>query len=426
MLLNVKKFVILFVTTAILFYALIDKALLPNVTIPVNDAIIISLFVVVSTLCIRVLGMLESKKLEEKIVQQHLQMQAIINATPLVIYLKDANGNILLSNKKHAGLFGLEPEKLVGTSSYSMYKYPEPFIQEDKDILKNKTCMVAEKQVQLSNGTCKWIRAVKGPVLDLENNLQGIVVVLQNIDNEKEIEERKNTFVATLTHDLKTPTISQIRALDLLLGNSFGELNTEQKEIVSEIKHSCQYMNDLIFTILDTYLYDNGQTKIHLDSFNILELLNEAVNEISNLLEDKSQKISIKHNMNSDLVIADRFQIKRVIVNLIANAMSYGFRDSTIEIIIEENDSEISLYIKNKARYIPQEKLSDIFEKFKTADNAKFRKTGTGLGLYLSKQIVDAHKGKVFAQSTIDETCTFGFSLPKIRKEDVIEEQIFV
>ena len=81
------------------------------------------------------------------------------------------------------------------------------------------------------------------------------------------MEERKNTFIATLTHDLKTPTIAQIRALDLLLGEAFGPLVDEQKEMLEQIKSSCKYMYDLIFTILDTYLYDNGLTKINAEKF---------------------------------------------------------------------------------------------------------------------------------------------------------------
>lgn len=413
--LNFKKTIILAVTTAILFYALIDEAILPNVTIPVKDAIIISIFVVISSSCIRFLGMLENKQLESKILQQHAQMQAIINATPLIMYLKDKQGNILLSNKKHAELFDSTPEEIVGTSSYNLYKKnADIFFQEDIDIIKDKTCMVAEKQVELCNGTTGWLRAIKGPVVDTENKITGIVVVLQKIDNEKEIEERKNTFIATLTHDLKTPTIAQIKALDLLLGGSFGELNEEQKDIIFQIKHSCSYMNDLIFTILDTYLYDNGQTKIVFDSFNMPELIQETIGELSHLNKEKNQNIILKCNIKSANIVADRFQIKRVIVNFISNAISYGFKNSDIEVILDETSSEIIFNVKNKARYIPQERLADMYEKFKTTKNAKFRKTGTGLGLYLSKQIIDAHKGKVFAQSTIDETCTFGFSIPKI------------
>ena len=79
--------------------------------------------------------------------------------------------------------------------------------------------------------------------------------------------------------------------------------------------------------------------------------------------------------------------------------------------------------IKNKANYIPEEKLIDIYEKFKTAQNAKFRKTSTGLGLYLSKQIIDAHKGSVYVSSNKNETCTFGFSIPRSTENITVENK---
>ncbi len=176
-------------------------------------------------------------------------------------------------------------------------------------------------------------------------------------------------------------------------------------------------MNNLIFTILDTYLYDSGQTKICLNSFNISDLINETIQDLSYLIQEKNQNIIIKNNMKSNEIVADRFQLKRVFVNLIANAVNYGFKESSIEIILDETDTETTLKVQNKGKYIPQEKLEEMYEKFKKTENAKFRETSTGLGLYLSKQIIDAHNGKVFAQSSEDDICVFGFSLPKIISE---------
>ena len=226
-----------------------------------------------------------------------------------------------------------------------------------------------------------------------------------------------------MTHDLKTPTIAQIRALDLLLKNSFGALNEAQKETVTQIKNSCNYMYKLIYTILDTYLYDNGQTSMKYEEFNIIDLINETINEISNLAVEREQHITINSKLSGDNITADRFQLKRVITNMLSNAINYGFKNTDIEIITEDDSKNIKVSIKNKANYIPEEKLIDIYEKFKTAQNAKFRKTSTGLGLYLSKQIIDAHKGSVYVSSNKNETCTFGFSIPRTTENITVENK---
>lgn len=414
---NKNKTIILLVTVSILFYTLTNESILANVTIPVKDAIVISMFIVISSLCMRFMSLLERKKLEDKILLQHAQMQTIINSTPLIMYLKDKDGNILLSNNNYSTLLGVIPDKIVGKNSYSLYKDASPQMEEDLEIIKTKKSMIVERKVELVNGETEWVRAIKAPVVDSENEVTGIAVIFQNIDNEKEIEERKDTFIATLTHDLKTPTLAQIRALDLLLNSAFGELNNEQKGIVSQIKQSCKYMNSLIFTILDTYLYDNGQTKICSNTFNITELIDETLHELSNLIQERKQNVTVKYDIKSNKIVADRFQLKRVLVNLITNAINYGFKESTIEIILDETETETTLKVQNKGQYIPQEKLTEMYEKFKKTENAKFRKTSTGLGLYLSKQIIDAHNGKVFAQSSEDDICVFGFTLPKIISE---------
>ncbi len=106
--------------------------------------------------------------------------------------------------------------------------------------------------------------------------------------------------------------------------------------------------------------------------------------------------------------------MKRVIINLLSNAIIYGNKESNIELILNEDENNIILNVKNKSGYIPDDKILDLYEKFKRKDNIKFHKSGSGLGLYLSKQIIMGHNGDIFAKSDKEEqSCTFGFSLPK-------------
>jgi two-component system NarL family sensor kinase len=215
-----------------------------------------------------------------------------------------------------------------------------------------------------------------------------------------------------MTHDLKTPTIAQIRALELLAKNTFGELNKQQLEIVNQIMNSCKYMYDLIFSILDTYLYDNGQTKINYEKFDIAELVSLTINEILYLSKEKEQNILISNQCTSNEIVADKFQIKRVIINLLSNAITYGDRQSDILLKLGNSGKDLILSVENKGAYIPEDKISEMFLKYKSKENAKFRKTGTGLGLYLAKQIINAHNGHIYASSTKDCICTVGFSIP--------------
>lgn len=256
-----KKAIILVLMDIAIFYMLISPRILPTVLLSVRDACIITAIIAIVTLFMRYLSKVEMANLEKKLERQHSQLTAIINNSPFIVFLKSVDGKIILANEVLANLFSASREQLVGRNSYEFVSNPENCMEEDKHLLATKEIITCERYESLINGRGHWFRIVKVPVLDENDDISSIVVIFRIIDDVKELEERKNTFIATLTHDLKTPTIAQIRALDLLLGEAFGSLVDEQKEMLEQIKSSCKYMYDLIFTILDTYLYDNGLTK---------------------------------------------------------------------------------------------------------------------------------------------------------------------
>ena len=417
--LNYKKIAILSFTILFLYFALTTGVILPEIKISSFYASLIVMFVAFNILAIFIIVFYEKKKLERNIFNHYSQMRTIIESAPFMIYLKDLDGKILLTNKRFADSINIKNDVLIGKDSYKLYKDPECYIKEDKKIIQDKKCIYAERIVETINSNLGWCKIVKAPVFDERNKINSIVVIFHNIDAEKELEDKKNTFFATLTHDLKTPTIAQIKAIDLMLKHSFGSLNKEQEDILIQIKNSCNYMYNLIFTVLDSYSYDNGQTKIQYSNFNIKELINETVSEIEDLLKEKNQNIILKSNLTTDEIVADRFQIKRVLINFISNAIKYGFKNSDIEVLLDEDCKNIKVCIKNQANTIPEIQIKNIYEKFQIGSDNQSRKTGTGLGLYLSKQIITAHKGRVYAQSS-DCVCTFGFSIPKsINKSEV-------
>lgn len=410
---KIQKTAIIFFTVIILFYILLSPEFLPNVILSLNDALLIVVFVAISGLTFGYVSDYETQKLEQKIIMQHKQMQSILNNSPTIMFLKDLKGHVLMGNNSLAELLQVKSTELVGLDVYNYFVIPETSKVEDNTAINTKEIVKFERIVSFTSGHSGWYRGIKSPVLDSKGNVFSIVVIMQNIDSELETEERKNTFVATIAHDLKTPTLAQIRALDLLLDNTFGILTDEQKEIITQTKNSCKYMSDLIFTILDTYLFDNGQIKINYKQFSMPELVIETVSEISNLLIEKGQKLEVNSNGENLLVEADRFQIKRVLINFLANAISNGNKDSKIEVEITVKDANLYLSVKNKAKYLSKEFLSQLYQKFKTKSVSKSTKHGMGLGLYLSKQIIDAHNGRVHADSTPDGTCIFSFSLPQ-------------
>lgn len=353
--------------------------------------------------------------LKEKILIQNAQLNSILDHIPFLIYLKDTEGRFITGNKHLEEAVGRKKEDIIGLQPQDLYldEYAEEIKEEDARVIKEKQSITMEKQIEYLSHKREWYRIIKSPIFDCNNEVIGIIVLVKNIEDEKEIESQKETLVATLTHDLKTPTTAQTNAMKLLLNESMGPLNEDQKEMVQLALNSNIYMSHMISTILATFKAENGESTLKYEEFDFIELVNSTCKEVSNLAMTKNQNLILKTEMKNSIIFADKLQIKRAVMNLISNAITYGFDNTDIEIKIEDTDEKAVCNVINHARFIPPDKINEIFAKFQTSPGAKFNKASTGLGLFLSKQIITAHKGEIHAGSTQDEICTFGFSIPK-------------
>ncbi len=240
---------------------------------------------------------------------------------------------------------------------------------------------------------------------------------LLNIFDIDKASEQKDAFVATLCHDLKTPTISQIAGLQILLDGTFGTLNSEQKSLVSGILDSCKYMKSLVFTILETYKVNAGALNLVYENFDITELVLQCREEVQSLAKEAMLDIQICTNdMKTGIIYADKIQIKRVIMNLIANALNYADKNTLININLANDKGFFRFYIENSGSPIPDKVLKQLFKKY-TSFSTKYAKIGIGLGLYLSKRIINAHNGSIKAESLDDMKNVFSFYIPSLKTE---------
>ncbi len=235
----------------------------------------------------------------------------------------------------------------------------------------------------------------------------------KNLRFVREIENNQQAFVATVVHDLKTPTNAQINSLNLLKNEAFGKLNSEQQEIISLTQESCKYMSNLIGTIMETYRNDLGKIPLNKSEFDIIKLIRAICEETKVLAAKKNQILNFDYTGLPISIYADRLQIMRVIQNLLSNAITYGFCDTEIVVSIENSHNNLSFYVQNQSNEIPSGELATVFDKFKKTKYANINSSGTGLGLYLAKQIIESHNGKMFAESNKDGICCFGFCIPQ-------------
>ena len=237
----------------------------------------------------------------------------------------------------------------------------------------------------------------------------------ENIMREKE----RDTYFATLIHDIKTPAFAQIRTIKMLLDGSFGALNSEQQQILNDVLNSEKYMTDIVSNILTAYKCDCAELKLNKQIFDISDTVNTVYESVKYLAEERNQILQINYKCSCLSAYGDKLQLTRVITNLISNAIRYGHKNSTIVVDLINLDGNVSFSVKNNGKPIGKDKLNCIFDKF-TGGMTHYNSASTGLGLYLSKKIIQMHGGKIYAKSNngINE---FGFTIntQKFLKEKI-------
>ncbi len=224
-----------------------------------------------------------------------------------------------------------------------------------------------------------------------------------------EIAKKENSnIIATITHDLKTPAIAQIRAIELLLKGHFGEINENQRNYLNEILYSCQNMLDMLVNMLWLYKFDNRVIAINFNNFCVNELVNEIFRENKLILTAKNHIFKQNYKTAKIFITADKMHIKRIISNLIMNAVNHSKENTTIRLESYIKDNKFYFKVKNYGNFLSEDLLKCIMNRTKVFTQ-KSDGLSTGLGLYLSNSLLELNGGELFYSSEADGINTFGF-----------------
>ena len=256
------------------------------------------------------------------------------------------------------------------------------------------------------------------PILtEIPSSEPNYVAIVRDLTAQKETERLREDFIATLTHDLRTPLQAAIQTLSFFIDRTLGDLNDKQEKYLETMKTSNQDMLGLVNSLLEVYKMESQGIRLIQSDVDVKEIVKACLNEVKSLLEKKNLSLEADITQNKLEAYADRKEIRRVLANFIGNAINYTPVNGKITVNALTSESNITVTVSDTGRGIPQADLEKLFQRF-SQGTSKQRSTGTGLGLYLSRQIIEAHKGKVWATSEINKGSTFGFSIPTKQIED--------
>ena len=358
-----------------------------------------------------------SKNLENKVQQRteelsksNLKLSAVISGCADGIALLNEDFTITSINQAGSNLFGQNVETLVLTNLFDLAFCEKKRFSKSEFEKKQSVFLRNYNIINYKNDTKIPVEISIAQIQNENENEKSYIAVIRDVTYQKETERLRDDFIATLTHDLRTPLLATISGLDFILNKSLGDITKEQGDLFSAMKKSSEDMLGLVNALLEVYKYEAGKTYLCKTKFDILKLTNECTKELLPL----AQKYDIKINTNCKekelFVNADKNEIRRVITNLIGNAIKHSQESSKIEIDINKNDKDLKFDVTDDGIGLSKDDCDKLFNRFSQGTNQK-RSSSTGLGLYLSRQIIEAHNGKIYVNSKLNEGSRFTFEL---------------
>jgi len=207
--------------------------------------------------------------------------------------------------------------------------------------------------------------------------------------------KQRETYISTINHDLKIPTLAQIRALELLADESLGLLNSKQKEVVNLTLDSCRSMYEMMSDILYSYKYENQDIIPAMEYFDVIKLIKDSFINFKHSITDKNIKAKIKSSDNQIFIRADKEQLYKAFENIFGYCFSSAYCKGSILCEIFKTDNNLFVKISFENPFMKYKNFESMFNKY-TTSNEKLDKLGTNLRLYLAKQIIKSHNGELY------------------------------
>ena len=338
------------------------------------------------------------------------QTDAVIRSVAEGLLVVDAQGKVVMMNPAAERLLGVARKDKIGKSIDESLK-DEQLVSLVKDS-KGKE----GKEIELfsqNNETSKTIRASSAVIENENGQTVGMVSVLTDITKQKEIDRLKASFVANVTHELRTPLVSIDKAIAFLLGNTGGVLSDNQQQFLAIASRNCKRLSLLINDLLDLAKLEAGKMSIILTTCSIDKVISESIEGLNAWANAKSVALVNKAQTDLPQVKIDPDKIIQVLNNLIGNAIKFTPTNGTITVEAKlHNSQEVVVSVQDTGAGIAQAELLKVFDKFyQTGERVATDVSGTGIGLSIAKEIVDLHGGKIWVESQHGQGAKFSFTV---------------
>lgn len=365
------------------------------------------------TLIERLTNDIEAKhKVELDLRNANEVLGAIIESSPLAIVAFDLEWRVTMWNPTAEELFGYCTEEMMGNDYRPVVQdeFLEDFEARSKRAIADDDGYVTERGAKRRDGTRIEIRVSVAPLHDCDGQVSGLVGMFVDITEARHIELTKATFLSMVSHELRTPLTSIIGYADLM-----GQIDLREKpklfaQMLGKIRERGNTMRGLIDDLLDLTQIQAGPLRLDLANIDLAGIVRDAAGQVE---LGPAHRLVVDAPEGLPLVAADRERIARVVRSLVSNAVKYSPDGGEVGVRVSAENDRVQVAVSDQGIGIDAADVEQVLERFTQADMSDTRTFGgVGVGLFLAKQIMTAHKGDLQVDSTPGDGSTFTFSLP--------------
>jgi NtrC-family two-component system sensor histidine kinase KinB len=361
----------------------------------------------------------ESRRSDQnKLVRIQRATEQAFDSLPDAVGIVDPGGKVEVATETARSVFGLKPGRQIRSLPY---RWMDEIFTES--VRTGRTAMIKGGQAiiqQFVDGEEHYFRPEAIPILGSDAEPAGIVLVLQDVTQEREQEEMKRGVISTVSHQLRSPLTSVRMAIYLLLEEKEGGLTPKQVELLVAAREDSDRLHRILNDLLDISRIESGKAAMNFRSVSPHTMVLEALEPFHVDFKDRGVALGTELPIDLPEVWADTVRMNHVFANLLSNALRYTPAGGKVTVLARADEGWVHFSVSDTGKGIPEEYLPRIFEQFfRVPDQGA--ETGQGLGLSIVKDIVEAHGGTVKVESRSGEGSTFTFTLKRaeqVSKED--------
>jgi len=377
------------------------------------------------------------ERLQAVITTEKSKMKSVVESMVEGVVMIDERGELAVLNPQARRMLGFELDEEV-TSRALNEKIKVLGLDKTLEESQGKERLMT-KEIAIPQGEKNMVlRSDIAPVKDAKGDIIGIVTILRDITEEKEIDRMKTEFISIVSHELRTPLSITKEGISLVLDQIPGQINEKQAKILTTAKSNIDRLARIINSLLDISKIEAGKMELKRGQVDIIGLIRRVVSSFESKAKEKGLQLRTSFPKKRIDAYVDADRITQVFTNLVGNALKFTEK-GYIEISAQEKENEVECAVADTGIGISKEDLPRVFSKFQQfGRSAGAGEKGTGLGLSIGKEIVERHNGKIWVESPpaarlsggqgragkLGQGTKFTFTLPKYTAEEVLSERI--